>query len=167
MTATPRSRSVEERLRLLEDKEEILRTLHQYVHALDYGKRPEDLTDCFTEDGVWYSTAESKSAGAAGVRIEGRQQLAEWFSRNIPVRGTPGHFAKHIVAVPDIRIEGDNATARTYLCTMRETEAGPLPFAMGQYFDTLVRSSDGRWRFKERHLAQEAVHQSRQDKPIG
>ncbi len=65
------------------------------------------------------------------------------------------------------RIDGDRATVRSYFCTMRETEEGPLLYSMGQYLDVFVRCTDGRWRMKERHLSREGVHKSGQEKAAG
>jgi ketosteroid isomerase-like protein len=158
--------SLEERLQALEDREEILRTMYQYAHALDYGSDASELTDCFTDDGIWYSTIEGVWAGGSDRRYEGKQQLAEWFS-DVTTRGKPGHFQKHVMVEPDIRLEGDQAIVTSYFNSQRETADGPLLCSMGRYMDILVRCPDGRWRIKQRHCSMENVHRSRQDQPVG
>jgi hypothetical protein len=167
MVAVMQTLTLEQRLQRLEDREEILRTLHQYSHALDFGKDAAEFADCFTDDGVWYSTIEGKWAGTRGVRLEGRAQLAAWHARNAGSRGEPGAFGKHMLVEPDIRLDGDRATVRSYFHTLNETVDGPLPFSMGQYLDVMVRCPDGRWRFQERHLQRESVHKNGQGRAAG
>jgi len=157
---------LERRLQAVEDEREVLRTLHQYAHSLDYGSQASEFTDCFLEDGVWYSTVEGRWAGASGLRLEGREQLERWFNRHAE-RGVPGHFTKHYMVEPEIRLDGDRATVQSYFSGIHEEPGGPLLYSMGRYLDVLVRCPDGRWRFQERHLCREGVHTSGQQLPAG
>jgi hypothetical protein len=161
-----RVEALEARLRRLEDERQVLRTLHQYAHALDYGADAAEFLDCFVPDGVWYSTIEGKWAGGGGVRLAGHAELRAWFERHAE-RGVPGHFTKHYMVEPEIVLEDDRATVMSYFSSIHEESSGPLLYSMGRYVDVAVRCPDGRWRLEERHLSREGVHTSGQQLTAG
>ena len=114
MAIETQQQTPEQRLRALEDKEAILQTMYQYAHALDYGRDAAAFTDCFIDGGVWYSTIEGKWAGG-GRRAIGRcRATRSVVLRNADVRGTAGHFHKHIMVEPEIT---STATARRRAAT--------------------------------------------------
>src|SRR3989442_15385007 len=81
------------RLRLLEDERDILATLHQYGHALDYGAEA-DWVDCFTAD-AHYEVREPGHGTAGSVRAyDGRDELTAFAARHTRA---PEHFHKHVV----------------------------------------------------------------------
>ena len=135
------------RLQRLEDEREILRTLYQYGHAMDYGP-DADWIDCFTEDGVWDVQMRRNPAG--GFRCCGREELRASLAGQSSVRA-PALFAKHLLVEPRIEIAGDEASVESYFLRVEPQDAEPTRIvASGRYRDRLQRCGDGRWRFAER-----------------
>jgi hypothetical protein len=163
--------TIEERLQKLEDKEEILHVLHRYAYAMDFGRDPDEWMDLYTEDGVWKGNAITSTAGAgSGDRIEGRKALAEWYMRS--GRATDEYWGlgrrqtHHNIAVVDVKLDGNRATAVSYMTITQEDAKGPRLFGIGRYSDVLVKCDDGRWRFKVRHLERTCVTLERQTLPM-
>lgn len=147
---TAKKLTVEQRLRLMEDKEEIRELLVAY--GRDFDKR--DFTayaNLFAKDGVWIGGAEGSRA------YTGPDAIREFVIKTFPPSSFPGSF--HIMSSPDIHIDGEGtATAWsrwTYVVIGLHGE--PAPFAAGHYEDTLVRE-DGVWKFKKRQVLAEAAH---------
>ena len=62
--------------------------------------------------------------------------------------GTP--LTKHAVTNVDIQVDGDRASAKSYVTVFQQTEVLPLqPIASGRYLDRFDRV-DGSWRFADR-----------------
>ena len=147
--------TIEERLKVLEDKREILRTLHAYAHCLDYGDE-EGFLDCWTEDAhLGWSIFPQPLKGHAHIR-EGFRVHTH----------APDAWHKHMLAEPQITLAGDRATVSSYFFRLDpyQSTGGPEIYAFGRYLDKLVRCKDGRWRFSERLVEKEAA---REEKPIG
>ena len=139
-------------LRLLLDERQILRTLHQYGHTLDYGPEPEFL-DCFTETGVWESHPRRRPGRDTSDRVyTGRAELAAFFRQHTHA---PDLYHKHLLVEPLIRIDGDQATVASYYVRIDEHPDGPYIRGFGRYDDLLIRSEDGRWRFQRRSVRSE------------
>lgn len=161
---------LEARLRALEDKEAVLHTLHAYARAMDFGRDVDAWVDLFTDDGVWKGTPITSTAGSGIVRVEGRAALGEWYLRG--GRGGPEYWGlgfrqtHHNVAVIDVRIDGDRADVWSYMTITHENPRGPLVAALGRYTDVLVRCSDGRWRFRLRHLERTCAEPRNQGRPM-
>jgi hypothetical protein len=140
--------SLESRLQHLEDERSILMTLYQYGHALDYGPE-EAFLDVFTPDGEW-------------SRLEGRQPAksfkgtAELTTMIRSHTRAPEYFHKHVVVNPVISVDGDKASARSYLLFVNEHPEGPYIRAFSRCNDDLVRGADNRWRIKQRKAELEA-----------
>ncbi len=147
---TAKKLTVEQRLRQIEDKEEIRALLVAY--GRDFDKR--DFTayaSLFAQDGVWMG-------GADGTRAyTGPDAIREFVTKTFPASSFPGSF--HIMSSPDIRLDGENtATAWsrwTYVVIGLHGE--PAPYAAGHYEDMLVRE-EGVWKFKKRQVLAEAAH---------
>jgi ketosteroid isomerase-like protein len=140
--------TVEERLKALEDKREVLRTLHVYGHSLDYGDEA-GFMDCWTEDAsLGWSMFPEPLCGHARIRAG--------FHRHTHA---PGFWHKHLLAEPQITVEGDVArvTSMFFRLDPYESTGAPEIYAFGRYEDTLVRCADGRWRFTERIVKKEAA----------
>jgi SnoaL-like domain len=150
-----RLQALEGRLQALEDERSILRTIYQYASALDEDREPDNFLDCFTESAVWTSSIDGRYAGAEGatVRLDGHNGLEAWFRR----RGIPDHKSKKYLCDAVIEIDGDKARCTTNHLDVHEKPEGPVIWAIGRYFDRMVRCRDGRWRFQERHLVREGV----------
>ena len=147
---------IEDRLRRLEDEQDILRTLYAYGHSIDYGLEP-DWLDCWCEDGVLHWPNRQPIKGHTALLVAFRNHTH-----------APQAFHKHIIVEPRIRFEGgahaDRATVDTYFARLDRYETGPATRSMGRYRDKLERCADGRWRFRERIAEREA---SRPGTPIG
>ena len=135
---------VEARRRRLEDQNEILDTLYQYGHSIDYGWREEWL-DCWTEDAVlrW-----------PHATFTGRTEIAGAFDGH---SHAPDAYHKHCLVEPRVRCSGDRATVDSYFMRINASAVGPVVRSMGRYRDVLVRCPNGRWRIKERLLERESL----------
>ena len=140
-----------ERLRVLEDERAVLRTLHRYAHCIDYGLEAE-WVDLFTEDGV-FDVRRMKDGTGPPHRESGRDQLRRYIAQHTRA---PAKYHKHFMVEPAIRVDGDEATVECYFTRLDEREGGPFVLAFGRYRDRLVKSADGRWRFRERIVEVEA-----------
>jgi len=134
---------LEQRLRALEDERAILRTLHRYGQAIDYGAE-EAWVDCFAEDGVFDIRSRLDHYGSRVVR--GRDELRRFVSRHTRA---PELWHKHLVVEPLIELDGDEARCSSYFAVLVEHEQAPLVRVFGRYRDRLVRTGDC-WRFAER-----------------
>jgi SnoaL-like protein len=134
-----------ERIEALEAERDILRNLFTYGPCLDYGD--PTWADCFTDDGVFEVT------GPVPKRVEGRKALAEFASRHTRA---PERRHKHCIFGPLVSVKGDEATSVGYFARLDDTPNGPVIHTFGRYHDELVRSTDGRWRFRRRWADVEA-----------
>lgn len=143
-----------QRLSRLEDEQSIRATMYAYGHALDYGCE-EEFLDCWTETAVlvWAPTPE-REVGFVERRMVGIDAIAEAFRRH---SHAPEKFHKHLLFQPQIRLDGDRATAESGLARLDESGGGPVVRSFGRYSDTLVRCEDGRWRFSRREASVEST----------
>ena len=122
---------------LLEDKDEIRELMARYCMLFDSGAFEEWLT-LFTDDGAF----DVRGMG----RFAGHDQLRS-FLRNVPLTdGQP--LMRHYVMNEIIEVEGDHASARSYVLVARGGSRLELSVA-GRYED-LLRRVDRRWRFAQR-----------------
>jgi len=140
--------TAEQRLRILEDKEEIRELLIAY--GRDFDKRDfAAYAQLFASDGVW-------TGGAPGSRgYTGPDAIREFVTKTYPPSQYPGSY--HIMSSPSIQIIDENtATAWSrWTYVVLGVHGEPAPFAAGHYEDTLVR--EGRvWKFKRRQVFAEA-----------
>lgn len=133
-------RSSEERLRRLEDLEEIRQLFVDYARCLD------------TADFAGYASlfAEGGVLDAPLGKATGPDAIRELLERRLGGPDAPRRTAFHIVANPEIQLDGDRATVRVLWAYVTGGEDGfPMIFQLGHYDDVLVRER-GRWRI-ERH----------------
>src|ERR1700704_1442232 len=107
------------RIELLEAEREIVRTIYQFGHTIDYGLEAE-WVDCFLPDGeldVIYGDRPPNRVALGtrpppGVLHRGTEQLAAWIGGHTrpPVR-----IHKHVYVEPQITLDGDTATSITYM----------------------------------------------------
>ena len=131
--------SLASRLRLIEDRREILSSLYQYGHALDSGNETQFL-DCFTPTGSWVSNGAKR-------RFRGTNGLLGFFRNHTH---SPEYEHKHVILNPLVEIDGDTATVKSVYIRFDEHPEGPYVSSFGRYADTLKRCPDGRWRIEER-----------------
>lgn len=148
-------RELIEQLQRLIDERDILRNLYQYGHSIDY-KLEEQYLDCYTEDGTF--EVRRRNGLGESHREQGRAQRAAYIAAH---GGAPERWHKHLLMEPVITIDGSRATAQSYWARIDAAEDGtPFIMGFGRYLDTLVKESDGRWRFVERIGEVEGVHNS-------
>ena len=144
---------LEQSVRLLVEERAILRALHEYSHAMDYGDE-QAWVDAFTPDAVF--DVVEVVGGRRVHREEGRDDLAAY----VAAYPKPPHFRKHVIVDPVIDVEPSADVARVeayWLLLQRDDGDGrPLVTAFGHYRDTMVKL-DGRWRISERHADVEAT----------
>jgi ketosteroid isomerase-like protein len=135
---------------LLEERA-VLRTLHEYAHAMDYGDESAWVA-AFTPDAVF--DVVEVVGGRRVHREEGHGDLAAYVA-NYP---KPPHFRKHVIVDPLIDIDGDEATVVAYWLLLQRDDADGTPSmaAFGHYRDRLVKQA-GRWRIAHRFAEVEAT----------
>ena len=144
--------SLQERIRTLEDREEIHRLFLAYAAALD-ARDMRAYAALFARDGEWMG-----GTGYGRTPDGIRSMLEERLAPNPPA---PGPTHRHLVSNEAIEIDGDRATAvSTWTLVSRAEGDVPALALLGTYRDTLVRE-DGRWR-----LASREAHTDIPDRPI-
>ena len=134
---------LQNRVRALEDANEIRNLKAEYAAACDDSYDPDRIAALFIEDATW----ESQGLG----RFEGREAIREFF------RGISGHFvfALHYGLNPSIEVTGDTARARWYLfmpCTVADGSEGRAMWRAGVDDEEYVRV-EGKWMFKSKKSA--------------
>jgi uncharacterized protein (TIGR02246 family) len=131
--------TVEQRLQVLEDKEEIRTLLLDYGRTLD----ARDLvaySNLFAKDGEWI--------GGFGS-TKGRAELLAFMRKNIGERPNTA-MTYHLLTNFVIEVKGDKATAWSrWSYVVPNAEKKPMLEHSGRYEDTLIRE-DGKWKFLKR-----------------
>jgi hypothetical protein len=130
---------VDEELRRLVDRQQIVDVTLAYTYALD-AKDWDALDDVFTVDATAYLTEE----------LDGREAIKGRVRRALESLD----LSQHMVANHDVRIDGVSAVCRCYLQAQHVREAAPGPpnfIVAGRYDDRFVRTSVG-WRIARREL---------------
>ena len=129
---------------MFKDWQAISKLLTGYAALIDAGRFEEAaaLFEHATYDVV-------RDAGGVVAHYEGATAVLAFFSGTIiHPDGTPR--TKHLVTNVDIDLDGDRASARSYVTVLQQTELLPLqPIASGRYLDRFERVG-GEWRFAER-----------------
>jgi len=147
MTYPTRTPSLEERIETIEAELGVVRTLHQYAHAIDYGDMGA-LEDCYLPD-----SRQNKNLPMGD--LVGRSEIMTFY-RSRPT--APDKFEKHCVVNPVVTVvDHGEATASAYYFLIQDRPTGPFVSHYGRYRDQLVRGADLRWRFKVRHFDGEAI----------
>lgn len=132
---------MESRIRALEDERDILYTMYTYAHALDYNLEDEWRN-------IWTQDASLFWADEPGI-----EAIMDVFRRH---PHAPDTYWKHMLIEPRIHLNGDSATAESYLSRFIDSPEGPVVASFGRYRDVFVRGDDGKWRFKERKVDRES-----------
>jgi ketosteroid isomerase-like protein len=134
------TRSVEERLQRLEDREEIWNLFMEYKRHLDQ----RDLaaySRLFTDEAVWIGNL-GEATGPAAIEALLLDTLEIWDHDK--------DRCYHLGANPVIELDGDRATSEsTWVYITRGFNDEPVVALVGHYVDQLVRTTDG-WRFHRR-----------------
>jgi 3-phenylpropionate/cinnamic acid dioxygenase small subunit len=138
-TACAPEPDLSDRLRRLEDAEEIRRVLLDYGRFLD-SRDWERYSDLFAADGVW--------VGGFGT-VEGPGAIRAFMEDNIgsgPNTGRTYHLLSNFV----VEVDGNSASAWSRWAFVVPGPQGPPTIAQGgHYEDTLVREN-GEWKFRRR-----------------
>ena len=133
--------SVEERLRRLEDAEEIRLLLTDYVRLLDAYDLPA-YAALFAREGEWTGPYVGSARGPQAILELMRTHLRP---------GSRG--AHHIVSNMVVEVEGDRGSAWSrWTYVVPGADGAPSLAVSGRYDDRLVREN-GRWRFAARIVA--------------
>jgi uncharacterized protein (TIGR02246 family) len=129
------------RVQRLEDREAIFTLFMKYRHCLDT-KDFSGYAALFSETGEFLAQ-DLHATGRAAI-----EELVDGMRGNL-LTDTIGDDI-HIVANPEIEIDGDRAKARsTWIYVVRSADDSPDLCKVGHYEDDLVRE-DGEWRFQRR-----------------
>jgi uncharacterized protein (TIGR02246 family) len=148
--------STEERLRRLEDVEEIRRLIQDYRRHLD----ARDLVSygqLFAAEGEWI--------GGTGY---GRSPagITAMLTERLPAPAPGRQSSWHLLTDPVIMVDGDRATGLlTWAWVGRGDGDVPVMRLLGTYEDSYVREN-GRWRFRTR-IAQTDIPHRQLDLPAG
>jgi 3-phenylpropionate/cinnamic acid dioxygenase small subunit len=129
---------------MFEDWQAISRLLTRYAELIDAGR--------FSEAAAMFehsTYAVRRDQGGISASYHGATEVMAFFSGTIIHEdGTPR--TRHLVTNVEIELDGDSASARSYVTVLQQTELLPLqPIASGRYLDRFERV-DGEWRFAER-----------------
>jgi SnoaL-like domain len=115
-----------------------------YTELVDLG-RDEDVAALFEHSSYRIDHADSTELS----EFFGSSEVFEFCRQTIRhADGTPR--TKHTLGNVTIELDGDQATARSYVTVFQQTETLPLqPIASGRYIDRFSRV-DGTWRFSDR-----------------
>lgn len=155
MTADSNGRSLEERVREIEDRLEIYNLIASHPPSADTGNGAY-VASVWTEDGVF-------DRGADFPRPTGREAIAGGSSNPEHHRAIEQGIA-HFAGLPYVRIDGDTASAISYLQILVPDRVGPVfdvpNHGSGQGFHVdrvsanhweFVRNGEG-WKIKSRTL---------------
>lgn len=164
--AAPAQSKIEERLQRLEDLQAIEALIvGEYSTALDT-RDWKALGDLFTEDGVLDFVAREKGP-APFVSYKGREAIPKGLSgppptnvpQSAPRLGGPPQGTqpasrpigiRHIITNPTITLNGDTATATTYLIEVARLADGRLMNGITGHYADELRRVDGKWYFARR-----------------
>jgi hypothetical protein len=134
-----RDRTPDDRLRELEDREELRELIARYAHRTMLGVSPADM---FTDDGaiVW------RFPGHDAQEVRGREALDHSYGASAAEAEHPLPMLHNVL----LEIDGDRAFG---LCSneVRVTQDGQSTIGSGYYEDEFWRE-DGRWRFALRQV---------------
>ncbi|HXG20353.1 MAG TPA: nuclear transport factor 2 family protein [Methylomirabilota bacterium] len=126
---------------VLEEKDAIHETIANYCFYFD-GAEFDKWVDLFTDDGVF-------DAGQRGVQ-KGKDALRAFVKNVRLTNGSP--MVKHCVMNEIIKVNGNEATAKSYIILVRAKGEGALVNGLaGRYEDQLVKQGD-HWLFKNRKV---------------
>jgi ketosteroid isomerase-like protein len=133
--------SLEERIRIIEDREEISRMRVKYTLFNDGGWNGmpthhdiDGLMEMFAPDAIWDGSPYTP-------RAEGHDNIRQLM---IDFQATP--FVIHNVMNPIIDVDGDTATGNWHAIIVA-SHGGEALWVFGNYEEEYVRL-DGRWKFK-------------------
>ncbi|HYL58063.1 MAG TPA: nuclear transport factor 2 family protein [Candidatus Acidoferrales bacterium] len=131
--------SIEKRIQVLEDREEIKELTARYCWHVTHGEG-EAVANLFTDDGVLDVT------GGDFKAVRGREALLKFYRASVREKEVAIPFIQNHIIV----IEGDSAHG-TCAIEARFSRNGESVTAAG-YYEDKYRRERGRWRFVERKI---------------
>ncbi len=138
--------NIEQRLRILEDREQLRELAATYCFLVDDGRFDELVERCFTEDAC--CDFHSAGGGMAAMVSRGRAELRNFFAVVVPaaLRDMAHTVHNHRVSVDDDRASGDCY----FELTAVDRASGEAVVGAGRYIDR-YRHDAGAWRFEMRN----------------
>ncbi len=138
--------NIEQRLQILEDREQLRELAATYCFLVDDGRFDELVERCFTEDACCDFL--SAGGGMAAMVSRGRAELRNFFAVVVPaaLRDTAHTVHNHRVSVVDDRASGDCY----FELTAVDRASGEAVVGAGRYIDRYRRDA-GAWRFEMRN----------------
>lgn len=143
--------SIEQRVRRLEDVEEIKKLKARYCDYVDLGWELEDpdkkiklVSTVFSENIVW----EVPTADGLSERFNGREQVLEQYDRAV----APFRFGIHLAMNPIIEVDGDAASGQWPVLVPMTEPDGTAVWCAGKYLEQYERTAEG-WRITYLRLA--------------
>lgn len=128
-------------LSVSEEKDAIRDLMSAYCFYVDNGEF-EQFAGLFTADGIF-------ETGPLG-KLKGRKAIQDFIGAHVP-RAGEGPARKHCTMNHLIRVNGNEASADSYIVVLREADSGIIAALAGRYEDQLVKEN-GEWRFKVRKI---------------
>ncbi len=138
--------TLEDRIKLIEDREQIRELAATYCFLIDDGRFDELVDRCFTADAS--CDYRGMRGGLAPIVARGSADI-----RNFLTAVLPGLLSEmvHTIHNHRITIEGERATGNLYFrMTAVDCATGDDVVAAGRYFDR-YRQAGGRWRIETRN----------------
>ncbi|MEP7312082.1 MAG: nuclear transport factor 2 family protein [Pseudomonadota bacterium] len=137
----PGGKTLEQRVQVAADKQEIIELLLEYGRTLDR-KDYEAYGKLFARDGEWLG---------GGAPARGPKAIEERMRKTFgPESGVKWTTDFHVLTNPIVNVEGDRATAWSrWLFISPGADGKPVPMYGGHYDDILIREN-GVWRFQRR-----------------
>jgi 3-phenylpropionate/cinnamic acid dioxygenase small subunit len=132
--------TIEARLRRLEDIQGVWQLFMDYRRHLDQ-RDFHAYSLLFTDDGEWH--------GGLGY-AKGPAEIEALLARTLETYPDDSTRTYHLIANPEIEVDGDTATACSTWCFItRDEDDKPVLSLMGHYEDELTRHGVG-WKFHKR-----------------
>ncbi len=138
--------TLEDRIKLMEDREQIRELAAAYCFLIDDGRFDELVDRCFTADA--YCDYRGVRGGLAPIVARGSAEI-----RSVLTAVLPGLLSEMVHTIHNHRIviEGERASGDLYFrMTAIDCATGDDVIAAGRYFDR-YRRVGGQWRIEARH----------------
>jgi uncharacterized protein (TIGR02246 family) len=143
--ASAADQKTEQRLRQLEDREQIRELLAEYIRCLD-ARDHATYSQLFAKDGE-LTFAQGHAIGPKAIR----ELMEEGERRTDPSRAAAMAGSVHLLTDLSIHLNGDEATAHSRWTLIVPGDGRLNVSASGHYSDVLIREN-GAWKFKRREI---------------
>jgi hypothetical protein len=134
------------RVRLLEDREEIHRLTREYMQAM-HDARWDDAIACFAAEA-------SYDHGILG-ELRTKEDIKQFYLEFMPGFEGAGGWAFDMLTNPTVEVDGDDAYGRWFLLTLLIDPDTQKPAWSIATLDYEYRRENGRWKFFKNHCIHE------------